>query len=161
MSCAPAWMQNPKNNVPFPVRVVNPISYPDKSYDLLRKSMLIAISIETDNGLDSHISPVFGRSPYFIFVNTENKAFHVEENPAKFSPGGAGVQAAQLMLDKQVNAVVCSNLGPKASAVFDSAGIACFQHRDGSVNDILDLFLNNELNPLTDASVGTHTGIKP
>jgi len=123
--------------------------------------MLIAISVENDNGLASSTSLVFGRSPYFIFFNTKDQKFWVEENPAKSSPGGAGVQTAQSMLDKKVNAVISGDLGPKAAAVLSAAGIAFFQNQGGTAEEALERFQKNELSRLETPSVDAHAGMQP
>jgi predicted Fe-Mo cluster-binding NifX family protein len=42
-------------------------------------------------GLDAPTSPVFGRCPHYVFVDTETMHAETVENPAVASGGGAGV----------------------------------------------------------------------
>ena len=46
----------------------------------------------TANGadLDAPISPIFGRCPTYLFVDTETMQFEAVQNPAVSAPGGAG-----------------------------------------------------------------------
>ncbi|MBM4429494.1 MAG: dinitrogenase iron-molybdenum cofactor biosynthesis protein, partial [Chloroflexi bacterium] len=56
--------------------------------------MKIVVSAQGDN-LDAPASPVFGRCPTYVFVDTDTLAFEALPNPAISEGGGAGIQAAQ------------------------------------------------------------------
>ena len=122
--------------------------------------MLIAIPIKEDRGLDSETSPIFGRCPYFIFIDPETKAYRVEENAAISAPGGAGIQAAQLVVDNHANAIISADLGPKAHAVLSAAGITFFQFGGASVKDALESFAQKQLPELKKSSVDAHSGMQ-
>ena len=42
--------------------------------------MRIAISADNDNGLDSLVSPHFGRCPYFVLVDVEDREIETVES---------------------------------------------------------------------------------
>ena len=67
--------------------------------------MQIAISLQENNGLVSQVSTIFGRCPYFMFINPDNDEFEIVENTAKAASGGAGIQAAQIIVDKGAEVV--------------------------------------------------------
>jgi len=78
--------------------------------------MKIAVS-STGKNLTDSVSDVFGRSPYFIIAEIENgeiKKTEIMENKNADQAGGAGISAAQLMAEKNVNAVITGNVGPRA-----------------------------------------------
>jgi len=85
--------------------------------------MHIAITLADNKGLESSVSPIFGRCPFYMLINPESKEFKIEENTAQSASGGAGVKASQWMIDKEVAAVISGNLGPKAHDVLSSANI--------------------------------------
>ncbi len=120
--------------------------------------MQIAISLEENNGLDSGVSTIFGRCPYFIFIDPENGEFTIKENAAKAASGGAGIQAAQMVVDQGAGAVISGNLGPKAQAVLSAANIAVYQFKEGSVQQALADFIQNNLTALSGPSTSAHSG---
>ncbi|MFX0121789.1 MAG: NifB/NifX family molybdenum-iron cluster-binding protein, partial [Candidatus Hodarchaeota archaeon] len=54
--------------------------------------------------LNAEVSPIFGRCPMYIFVDTETMEFEAVPNPAMSASGGAGIQAAQFVVSKGVQA---------------------------------------------------------
>ena len=122
--------------------------------------MKIAISLETNDGLASRTSDIFGRCNYFMFIDPDEKSFEIEENPARSAAGGAGIRAAQFIADHQPAAVVSGHIGPNAQTVIAGAEIPVLQFSGGSVEEALELFKNDQLGKLTKADVSDHTGLK-
>ena len=60
--------------------------------------MKIAISIMAPES-NASLDPRFGRAPAFAVVDTESGQPKVLLNPAQHAAGGAGVQAAELMVN--------------------------------------------------------------
>ena len=75
--------------------------------------MKIAIS-SMGKDLDAQIDPRFGRYQYFILVYPETLAFEAVGNEGLMASGGAGGQAAQLVVQKGANTLITGNLGPNA-----------------------------------------------
>ena len=119
--------------------------------------MKIAI---TSNGanLDAPTSPVFGRCPMVVLVETETLQFEAIENPAIAAPSGAGIQAAQLVVERGAQAVVTGNVGPNALEVFQSAGVPIYRSEDGTVRDAVEAFKAGKLQPLAAASAQAGAG---
>ena len=120
--------------------------------------MQIAISLQENKGLDSTVSTIFGRCPFFMFVDPKTKEFTIEENAAKAASGGAGIQAAQSVVDKGAAGIISGNLGPKAEEVISSANIPVYQCGSDTANEALDAFSKNELPKLTGPSTTAHSG---
>lgn len=101
--------------------------------------MKIAISATQPN-LDSDIDPRFGRCQYFVIVETDTMAFEGIPNTNIETSSGAGINTAQMVVDKGVQAVITGNVGPKASQVLESAGIQMVTGVSGSVRAAVDAF---------------------
>ena len=57
------------------------------------------------------LCPVFGRTPYFGVYDIETGEKKVEENPAAQAQGGAGLQAAQFVLDCEADVLITARCG--------------------------------------------------
>ncbi|MEW6650696.1 MAG: NifB/NifX family molybdenum-iron cluster-binding protein [Chloroflexota bacterium] len=123
--------------------------------------MPIAISLEENNGLDSGVSTIFGRCSYYMFIDPKTMIFVIEENPARNASGGAGIQAAQFIVDKQCSALISGQLGPKAQSVLASAGIPVFACPGGTAREALAAFADNKLEVLIAPNASAHSGPSP
>lgn len=108
--------------------------------------------------LDSMSSPVFGRCPAFVFVDTETWQYEGIDNPCVGAVGGAGLQAAQLVLDRGVQAVLTHHVGPNAFALLQDAGVPVYTIDAGTVREAVDSFLAERLAYLTEPNVGLNRG---
>ncbi|MCD6363037.1 MAG: NifB/NifX family molybdenum-iron cluster-binding protein [Synergistetes bacterium] len=107
--------------------------------------MRIAISA-VEGTLESQVEPRFGRAPYFVIYDLETGWYEAVPNPAVNSPGGAGIQAAQFVLSRGVNAVISGHFGPWASQTLGSAGVELFTVSGGTVKEAIEKFKRGELN---------------
>ncbi len=76
--------------------------------------------------IESAVDPRFGRSAYFLIVDTETLEWQAHSNPAGGSRGGAGIRAAQFISDQKVDAVLSGDFGPNAYAALEQAGIPMY-----------------------------------
>ena len=115
----------------------------------------------TANGtdLDAATSPIFGRCRTYIFVDTETMAFEAVENPAIGAPGGAGIQAAQFVVERGAQAVVTGNTGPNAFNVLQSANVPVYLFGGGTVRDAVDAYKAGQLSVTGGASARAHAGM--
>ena len=116
--------------------------------------MKIAIS-STGKGLDSEVDARFGRCPYFVIAEIENKKIKsVEsiENTAAAQFGGAGITSAQLVANEKVNAVITQNMGPRAFGVLQQLGVDVYKG-SGKIKDVVQKFLEGKLE-----KIGSPTG---
>lgn len=84
--------------------------------------MIVFITAKTSS-LDSEVDNRFGRASYFIKLDTENGQMEAFENQAVNQSGGAGIAAAQFIIDHQGQAVISGNFGPNASGALRAANI--------------------------------------
>lgn len=117
--------------------------------------------IVTANGadLDAAASPVFGRCPTYIMVDTETMEFEALPNPAVAAGGGAGIQAAQFIAGQGAQAVVSGNMGPNAYGVLQAAQIPVYTFGGGTVRQAVEAYQAGTLASAGGATVPSHTGM--
>lgn len=120
--------------------------------------MRIVVSAQGEN-LDAPASPVFGRCPTYVFVDTETMQFEAIPNPAMSQGGGAGIQAAQFVVERGAQAVLTGNLGPNAFDVLSAAGVPGYLVPEGTVAQAVEAFKANRLQPMGGANVAAHAGM--
>jgi predicted Fe-Mo cluster-binding NifX family protein len=111
------------------------------------------------NNLTADIDPRFGRCSYFIIVDPETLEMEAVENSAGRESGGAGIKAGQIVNGYGVNAVLTGNVGPNAFEVLSAAEIAVFTDISGTVQSAIEKYNNNELKPVSAATVESHAGV--
>ncbi len=111
--------------------------------------MKIAVTASNNNGYESKVNEHFGRSPFFAIVDTEKEEIDLVKNPAAKASGGAGVQAAQLISDQGVEALLSGSVGPKAYSALTSGNIKMYSTKDETVRKAVESFENNDLSQLT------------
>lgn len=121
--------------------------------------MRIAVSSQGET-LDAPASPVFGRCPTYLFVDPETMAFEVVPNPAMSQGGGAGIQAAQFVVNQGAAAVLSGNLGPNAFDVLQAAGVPGYLVSDGTVRQAVEAYKAGQLQPMAGPNVRAHAGMR-
>jgi predicted Fe-Mo cluster-binding NifX family protein len=109
-------------------------------------NMKIAIS-STDKNIEGAVSDFFGRCPYFIIAEINDGKIEKAEaikNESTDQNSGAGISAAQLMAEKNVNAVITGNVGPRALDVLEQFKIKVYSG-SGAVKKILQDFIDGKL----------------
>jgi predicted Fe-Mo cluster-binding NifX family protein len=84
--------------------------------------MKIAVSASSGD-IESPVDPRFGRCPYYLIVDPNTMEFETVANPHVGASSGAGIQAAQLVAQKNVEAVLTGSCGPNAFQTLDAAGV--------------------------------------
>ena len=87
----------------------------------------------------------FGRTPYFLFYDVETKEKTLLENPAAEAQGGAGIQAAQFIVDEGADVLLTVRCGENAKAVFDTAHLKVYKTAATSAEENITLFLEDKL----------------
>jgi predicted Fe-Mo cluster-binding NifX family protein len=121
--------------------------------------MKIVVTAEGKD-LNAPASSRFGRCPTYIFVDSESMAFQAVPNPAMSSPGGAGIQAAQFVVEQGAKAVLTANVGPNAMDVLQAAGVSVYMFRGGSVQEAVEAYKAGQLPSATEANVRSHSGMR-
>ena len=121
--------------------------------------MKICLS-STGTDLDANIDPRFGRCNYFVIYDSENDTFEYFENQSRDAMGGAGIQAAQFVIDKGADTVISGAIGPNAFRVLNSAGMNIYSGVSGVIKDAIEDLKKGKLTLTLQADVQSHYGTK-
>lgn len=111
--------------------------------------MKITVSA-SDKGPDAPFEPHFGRCAYFVIYDGDAGSYVSVPNPGSTAGGGAGIRAAQTVVEQGVGIVISGSIGPKAFQVLDRAGIKCYGAAGTSVRNCIAAYTKGslrELNP--------------
>ena len=108
--------------------------------------MRVAISADDPNGLDSVVSPHFGRCPYYVLVDVEGqevKAVQVVDNPyyGQHAPGAV----PGFIHSQGVNVMLTGGMGRRAIGFFEQYGIEAVTGASGTVRHALKCYLDGQL----------------
>ncbi len=120
--------------------------------------MRIAVSANGTD-LDAPASPVFGRCPAYVFVDTDTMAYEALENPAINAAGGAGIVAAQLVVAQKAQAVITGRVGPNAFNVLKAAQVPVYAFAGGTVRQAVEAFNAGRLQAASGATGPQHAGM--
>ena len=120
--------------------------------------MRVAVSANAE-GLDAPASPIFGRCSTYVFVDTDNLTATSLQNPAVGASGGAGIQAAQLVVEQGAQALITGNIGPNALQVFQASGVTVYGFAGGTVRQAIAELQAGALTPIVQPTARAHSGM--
>ncbi len=115
------------------------------------------IAIPTDeNNLNTNVCLSFGRTPCFMVYDTESQKVDFLDNSAAANQGGAGIKAAQQIVDSLVEVLLTPRCGENAADVMSAAGIKIYKTMNGSAMDNISAFQEGKLALLGEIHAGFH-----
>ena len=119
--------------------------------------MKIAFCIEEESN-DALVSVRFGRAGFFaIFDSESNDWKYINNSQDTQAVQGAGLQAAQQVIDADTNVLIALNVGPKAMKALAGNGIKVYQAIEGKeISELAKDYLSGNLNELKEANVEGH-----
>ena len=117
--------------------------------------MKFAIPVE-DKSMENNVCMSFGRAPYFLIYDTDSKEKIFIDNSGAASQGGAGIKAAQTVVDSNAGALFTHRCGENAAEVLKSANIKIYKIINDSIQDNINAFNNGELSLLEKIHGGFH-----
>jgi predicted Fe-Mo cluster-binding NifX family protein len=119
--------------------------------------MKIAISA-LGSGIDAPFSPLFGRCAGFVFIDTETTVVESQTNSAVTQAGGAGILAAQTIVNAGIAALITGHVGPNAHRVLQAASLPIYEFNGTTVREALEAFQAGRLHTITNPTVAAHNG---
>jgi len=120
--------------------------------------MKIAVTAQGGD-LKSPVDPRFGRSSYLVIFDDETQFFEALENPGQSVHGGAGITAAQELINRGVKVLLTGNVGPNAYYVLQEAGIEVYGVSAPTVEEAIEEWRQGKAQPLNSPSTGSHHGM--
>lgn len=115
--------------------------------------MRIAVPVEEN---ETEICPSFGRTPLFMIYDTEPETLKLIDNSAILALGGAGIKAAQVIVDEKADVVLVPRCGENAAKVLNAAGIKLYQTNGSDAKANIQAYIDGTLTELTDIHPGFH-----
>jgi len=108
--------------------------------------MRIAISADDSNGLDSVVSPHFGRCPHYILADVDGqevKTVQAVDNPyrGQHAPG----RVPGFIHSQGVHVMLTGGMGGRAIGFFEQYGIEAVTAASGTVRHALERYLGGQL----------------
>ena len=115
------------------------------------------IAIPTDyNTNDTTVCVSFGRAPYYLIYDTGTKNTSFLLNTAANSAGGAGIKAAQMIVDNKADYFISLSCGVIAANVLSSANIYIYKYIFASCMYYFFSFNRGKLSILDNIHPGYH-----
>ncbi len=119
--------------------------------------MKIALS-SSGNEREALLSLHFGRCSYFAFYDEETGEWNFEANPGARETSGAGINAAQCIIDKGVYVLLTGEVGPKAWRVLQSVPVEAFRLPEVSLKEAVKMYQEGQAQKINDAAASAHVG---
>lgn len=129
----------------------------DKERIGLIDKMKIVLPVREDNE-STKISENLGRANYYMIYNLEDNTFEFIDNNARKNPSGAGIEAAQILVDTGARVLITPRCGMKAGKVLDAAGFEIYTAASESIKENIEKYRNEELKILKTREKGKHGG---
>lgn len=113
------------------------------------------VVIPVDENKDT-VCVAFGRAPYFMVCDTDNDSVEYKNNPAASAHGGAGIKAAQFIVDLAADALITVRLGENSAEVLKATGMKIYKSTAIGTKANMEALKKGELSELTQFHTGFH-----
>ena len=120
--------------------------------------MKIAITSSGENIEDS-VDPRFGRCAFFLIFELPDHTPSIITNESGNATHGAGIATAQMISQKNVQAVITGNVGPNAFQTLTGFGLKVFTGASGTVREAVEAYKEGNLADASSPTVGGHHGM--
>lgn len=117
--------------------------------------MIVAIPVDKKS-MDGNVSDHFGRTEFFLVFNTETDQASFIDNDAMNAQGGAGIKAAQVLVDNNIDTLISPRLGQNAFEVINGADITIYESNGNLIDENIKALKEGKLSPLNDIHEGFH-----
>lgn len=118
--------------------------------------MKIAITAQGKDQMAA-VDDRFGRARgFYIYDDEKNTGEYIDNGQNSESAQGAGIQAAQTVIDQGASILITGNVGPKAYAALSAGGVTIYTGAKGTVWDAIEDYRSDILSKASGANVGGH-----
>ena len=119
--------------------------------------MKIVLPVD-ERSLLSRVNPTLGKTKYFAVIDVVSLGEEYIENAAAADAGGAGVRAAQLIIDTGAKTLITHSCGQNAANVLEKGGIKLYKAEEKSILENIESYKAGLLKELTEIHPGHHKG---
>ena len=116
------------------------------------KIVVSATGVSKESMLDKR----FGRCEYFIIFDTETDSYEAVSNSGVNASGGAGIKAANQIIEAKADVLITGNLGPNAFELIEKSKIKAVTCEVMPVNRAIELYQKNMLSDIFSAGMAHH-----
>lgn len=109
-----------------------------------------------EKSLTTDVYSSLARAPFFAVYDTDIADVKFIDNSAASSQGGAGIKAAQILVDSHVDILITPRCGQNAADAINVAKIRMYKSINHSISDNLKAWEEGKLDPLIDIHPGFH-----
>ncbi|GAB6137906.1 NifB/NifX family molybdenum-iron cluster-binding protein [Halanaerobaculum tunisiense] len=121
--------------------------------------MKIAVTVSNNTGLEAEVDSKFGRTAYFAIIDLATEEVEFIANTAANSASGAGVKAAQLVADEEVETLISGRVGPKAFRGLDKVGIKIYTTTGTTLQEVIADYKDGNLTKIDGPTNQGHFGM--
>lgn len=132
----------------------------ERSHPLIlhgKNARLVAVP-STGRDINSPVSYLFGRAPFFIVCDRAKGTYKAIPNKYMDSPHAAGLKASRMIAGMNVDAVCANNIGFEPTRIFQSKNIEVYTNIKGTVWQTVQAF-PDALMKIDKQNVPAHFGI--
>ncbi|MBD3277989.1 MAG: dinitrogenase iron-molybdenum cofactor biosynthesis protein [Candidatus Aegiribacteria sp.] len=122
--------------------------------------MRLAVSSDSQKGMDSSVSHHFGRCPYFTVVDVEgSEVIKVESIANPFFNAHSPGQVPNFIMQLEADVMLAGGMGRRAIEIFRKFGIQCSTGSFGTVGKAVESFLagnSSEASPCRESIHHSH-----
>jgi predicted Fe-Mo cluster-binding NifX family protein len=108
--------------------------------------MKIAVTAETNNGLESMVAQHFGHAPFFILVDVEEGEVTATQGLANpFAENHQPGQVPGFIKEQSANVMLSGGMGGRAIQFFEQVGIQAATGASGTVRQSLENYFGGKL----------------
>lgn len=100
----------------------------------------------------------FGRCKYFVIFDSESNKYNFIENDGSKAGGGAGIAAANQVIELGIKTIITGNLGPNAYELILKDGIKAYTSEEVSVEECIKNYFDNSLKEISIPGI-SHQGM--
>jgi predicted Fe-Mo cluster-binding NifX family protein len=107
--------------------------------------MKIAVTSQ-GNKPESQVDPRFGRAKWFVIFDTDTDSYEALDNTQVLNlPQGAGIQAAQHIIDSGAEVLLTGHCGPNAFNTLSAGNVKVVTGVGGTVGEAIDKHQKGEM----------------
>ncbi|MGO1368331.1 MAG: NifB/NifX family molybdenum-iron cluster-binding protein [Senegalia sp. (in: firmicutes)] len=117
--------------------------------------MKIGIPV-SEKTIEGYVNNTFGRTNYFLIYDTQSQSSNFVNNTAASSQGGAGIKAAQILVDENIDCLLTPRCGKNAAEVLENADIKLYKSNSSTIKENIDALKEDKLYELNEIHAGFH-----